>query len=131
MPLVQMQNIDAQNIVTPYYLSEQDAEYEWNSHADQAARYFLPTTAYQSFTHPSSLILLGRIGTGKTAIIRYFEHNIENGKDRNYARTVRMCFQDILKCIPNFDAINNNEKIIVQYLFLTLNLFWSKNYLLF
>jgi len=125
MPLVQMQNIDAQNIVTPYYLSEQDAEYEWNSHADQAARYFLPTTAYQSFTHPSSLILLGRTGTGKTAIIRYFEHNIENKKDRNYAHTVRLYFQDILKCIPNFDVINASAKMfeeIVDALEIIINL---------
>ncbi len=110
MALKEMINVDAMNNTTKYYLGEQDAAKEWNDNKSIAKRYFLPTAAYESFCQPSSLILLGRTGTGKTAILRRLEQDINDGSITGYQRPVRIQFQEILKCIPNFYSLTTTQK---------------------
>lgn len=109
-----MQNVDTQNADTKYYLGEQDADKEWNDDSRVAKKFFLQTATYQSFIQPSSLILLGRTGTGKTAILRCLEQEIEQGEISEYKQSIRLSFQDILKCIPEFDAITTSPKLYVD-----------------
>lgn len=86
MALIQMRNIDTCNNTNEYYLGALDADKKWNDSSTEARKYFLQTSTYQSFLDPSSLILLGRTGTGKTALLRCWERNIKN-KER--IRTIK------------------------------------------
>lgn len=54
---------------TNNYIGDSDAVYEWEKDKNLARHMFLHTDAYHEFLNDNSLILLGRTGTGKTAIM--------------------------------------------------------------
>lgn len=53
------------------YLGNVDAKTEWDHNRDLARHIFLHTDAYSSYLKDDSLILLGRTGVGKTAILLF------------------------------------------------------------
>lgn len=63
------------------YIGDSDAVREWNDNKDLARHMFLHTDAYHEFLNDSSLILLGRTGTGKTAIMLSAEDDARNKTD--------------------------------------------------
>ncbi len=65
----------------PFYIGSQTAEREWEAEDKELVKkMFLHTNAYREFLRDSSLILLGRTGTGKTSILRFVEAQITSGK---------------------------------------------------
>lgn len=114
--LVSMKNADSMFSSCKNYLGEEDAETEWNQNAEEAEKKFLFTTAYEEFEDTSNIILIGRTGTGKTAILRYLEHKIEKGKLKEYKYAIKINFNDIILCLNNFQGIDNSihSKIEVE-----------------
>lgn len=70
------------------YLGEVDASKIWRDDKDLAKRMFLHTEAYREFLNDEALILLGRTGVGKTAILFNTEDYMRENTDSNYINTV-------------------------------------------
>ncbi len=79
--LRQMPYEDRDSNSSQNYLGDADAAREWASKKELAKHMFLHTDAYHKFLNDSSLILLGRTGTGKTAILCSIEENARNHID--------------------------------------------------
>jgi hypothetical protein len=62
------------------YLGDVDAETEWNHNAEYSSSIFFHTDSYEEFKDLDSLFLFGRRGTGKTAILRMLDYEINEGK---------------------------------------------------
>ena len=71
---MQMTNIDVAYQNEKYYLGDNDAETEWKDDPELASKLFVHTQAYKDFLNKDALLLLGRTGTGKTAILRQLEN---------------------------------------------------------
>lgn len=94
--LIQMKNIDSPIEFVPSYLGNISAEKEWEDSPEEAYKKFLNTKSYADFVHEDALILLGRTGTGKTAILRCLHENINKRKVDAYDGSVIISFDDIL-----------------------------------
>lgn len=60
-------------------IGEVDADAEWQN-PKLSAHEFYDSRSYNNFTEDDILFLYGRRGTGKTAFIRMFDHDIRNGE---------------------------------------------------
>lgn len=61
-------------------LGEEDAAIEWEEgHSKQAVAVFTPIETYSEWTTPGALLLFGRRGTGKTALIRMVDYQVKRG----------------------------------------------------
>jgi hypothetical protein len=68
-----------------------DADTEWEDDKDKSSRLFVHTDSYEVFKDKSNLFMFGRRGSGKTALIKMFDFEINNGlhEDRyNYSRII-------------------------------------------
>lgn len=68
-----------------------DADTEWEENEDKSSRLFVHTDSYEVFKHKSNLFMFGRRGSGKTALIKMFDFEINNGlhEERyNYSRII-------------------------------------------
>lgn len=106
---IQMKNVDTFMDTERYYLGKTDAAKEWNDNAENAKSLFLHTKAYKDFLEEDSLILLGRIGTGKTAILRCLEDEINNGKISNISYMVRIHMDDIITALSDYEPFDNSD----------------------
>lgn len=106
--LVQMKNIDCPWEFVDTYLGAADADKEWNDSPQEAYKTFLNTKSYFEFQHKNALILLGRTGTGKTAILRCLCESVNRGKVEDYDQAVIVSVDDILmdlmKASDDFDG---------------------------
>lgn len=87
-----------------------DATKEWNDNPNLAKKNFLYTQTYNSFLNKNSLILLGRTGTGKTAILRYTEDRINNCEETQYKDVLRIGFEDLIRSFSNIEEFENKVK---------------------
>lgn len=106
---IQMKNVDTFMDTERYYLGKTDAAKEWNDNVENAKSLFLHTKAYKDFLDEDSLILLGRIGTGKTAILRCLEDEINNGKISNISYVVRIHMDDIITALSDYEPFDNSD----------------------
>jgi KAP-like P-loop domain-containing protein len=68
-----------------------DADTEWEDDEDKSSRLFVHTDSYEVFKHKSNLFMFGRRGSGKTALIKMFDFEINNGlhaERYNYSRII-------------------------------------------
>ena len=65
------------------FLGEEDAMDEWQD-PKKSVKLFLHTNSYEDFKKDNILYLFGRRGTGKTAIIRMLDYEINSGKLKPY-----------------------------------------------
>lgn len=77
------------------FMGEWDAIKEWKK-PDTAEPLFLNTESYKNFCEPESLILLGRTGTGKTAILCRLTQRVNDGKYGDYCKAIMISFDSIL-----------------------------------
>lgn len=89
------------------YLGSTDALGEWSRDSNFAHNLFLHTQAYHNFIRKSSLILLGRTGTGKTAILQCLYNDVNNKKNDNYSKALFFYFGDLLNKIAYIKDIND------------------------
>lgn len=74
---------DMQETIPPH-LGCGSAESEWKDDPYNARKQFIAINSYSEFAEPSSVLLIGRIGTGKTSILNNLEFLINNGEDKRY-----------------------------------------------
>lgn len=98
-PVIMMENIDGFLPNPQRYIELDDAEIEWSWDPQSAKIKFLYTKAYKDFSKTSSLLLLGRTGTGKTAILRYLAEKVNRGKNANYNSAIVIEFDEILNVL--------------------------------
>lgn len=109
-PVITMENIDGFLPNPQNYIEMNDAEIEWDWDPKSAKIQFLYTKAYKDFSKTSSLLLLGRTGKGKTAILRYLSEKVNSGKNANYNSAVVIQFEEILNALAaeeiDFTGVN-------------------------
>lgn len=94
--LIPMKNVDGLITNVDLHLGNFGAEKEWNDDPQKAHQLFLHTNSYKDFSKPHSLILLGRTGTGKTAILRCLYDHVQKKKSNDYSLAVIVPFNEIL-----------------------------------
>lgn len=99
--IIKMQNVDGILGNVDHYLGTIDAAKEWNDDAEEAYKKFLHTKSYCDFEKEDSLILLGRTGTGKTAILRCLSENVNNRRITTYDFALTVPFDMILDNLVN------------------------------
>lgn len=112
--LLQMKNVDGLIRNVPQYLGKFDAEKEWNDNPEDAYKKFLHTQSYCDFIDPDALILLGRTGTGKTAILRCLCENVNQHKISSYDLAIMVPFNDILDGLIRASDDFNNQNVSNQ-----------------
>lgn len=65
-----------------------DAKDEWRANKSEAEAKFINIDSYNEFADPSALFLVGRIGTGKTAILNKLQYSIQQGLNTDYQTVV-------------------------------------------
>ena len=89
-------------------LGQFDAINEWQDQKEASAK-FLNTRAYKKFTQDDYIVLIGRTGTGKTAILRKIQYEIENqlNSELNYKYVISIDFKPYLVELIKLKEINN------------------------
>lgn len=105
----QMKNIDVARTTEIPYLGPEDAAAEW-ADPNTAMPLFVHTKAYTDFINPHTLILLGRTGTGKTAILQCVKNDIKEGRLSQYKFVATLSFDDIIDNLTQFNDIDNSPK---------------------
>lgn len=110
-PYIEMKSVDG-FVINPITYMRIDAENEWNTDPNMAEKSFLFTETFSKFADYSSLILIGRTGTGKTSIIRCMHAEIEKRRKEG-----RSAGTDRLKGVDNYDiSFVIHFKEILQFL---------------
>ena len=110
-PYIEMKSVDG-FVINPITYMRIDAENEWNTDPGMAEKSFLFTETFSKFADYSSLILIGRTGTGKTSIIRCMHAEIEKRRKEG-----RSAGTDRLKGVDNYDiSFVIHFKEILQFL---------------
>lgn len=73
-----------------------DAKDEWQENKNEAEAKFINIDSYNEFTDPSALFLVGRIGTGKTAILNKLQYSIQQGQNSHYQSVVLIDANDYI-----------------------------------
>lgn len=83
-----------QQYITPKdFFGEEDAEIEWQQ-PENSASIFLHTDSYENFKEENCLYLFGRRGTGKTSIMRMFNHEVNKGLIPPYSVSIVLDQED-------------------------------------
>lgn len=98
------------------YLGEVDAWGEWKKDRDLARHMFLHTDAYTEFLKDSSLILLGRTGVGKTAILLSAEEHMKNGENcrENFSSVTNIDTTELLIYLSNCIELSTLSPITIS-----------------
>ena len=112
---IRMRNFDGyiQNVMP--YLGAIDAEKEWNDDPENAYKKFLHTRSFSSFLSDDALILLGRTGTGKTAILRSICECVKTKRITEYDHAIIVPFDEMLNVLFKTQD-NYNEGYIAESL---------------
>lgn len=76
-------NLDNFNLTPNQYIGEVDAITEWNDDI-QPEKLFVHTESYKTATRNNTLFIVGRRGTGKTAIMQMLNYEIKKKTLKNY-----------------------------------------------
>lgn len=110
--------------ILPYYLlGDVSAKIEWSKRPDKARNTFVHLNAYKHFIDEEQLLLLGRTGSGKSAIMCCLKDDIENQRISQYSDVLQIdeakfCEKLAELCydidIDRFDATNKITEAIVM-----------------
>lgn len=91
------------------YLGDFDADKEWNRNNEDAYKRFLTIVAYKQFIEEESLILIGRTGTGKTAILNCYMYDVINKKipETNIKNVIKLDFKQYIMQLAKYGEVNN------------------------
>ena len=89
-------------------LGQFDAINEWQNEEEASAK-FLNTKSYKNFIQDDYIILIGRTGTGKTAILKKIQYEIENQSNRelNFKYVINIYFKPYLVELIKLKEIDN------------------------
>ncbi len=73
------------NLYAEKIFGDADAKNEWNENSEESSKMFIHTESYEKFKDESLLFLLGRRGTGKTAMIKMLDYEIKNHNIKSYS----------------------------------------------
>ena len=133
-----MKCMDGLGIVNSQHslLGEMSAQNEWQK-PNKARSTFIHLSAYENFANENQLLLLGRTGTGKSAIIYSLKDDIEKNKIGRYSDVIQIDEQDFCEklaelCydtdIDRFDATNKIRKAIVTTIYTEVMIYCVKKY---
>lgn len=92
------------------YLGDFDANKEWNRNRPgeqyDANIKFLIIDAYKRFIEEDSLILVGRTGTGKTAILNRYMYDVLNGKIKNIKSVLKLDLKQYIMQLAKYGEVN-------------------------
>lgn len=113
------------------FLGYTDAIGEWSGNPELAHDLFLHTQSYHTFIRRSSLILLGRIGTGKTAILQCLKEDVNSDLERTYKRSIYISFDPLLrklqKSTENIQRDNDSSDELIDVLELYIRIVIMKD----
>lgn len=118
-------------IMSHYLLGDVSGMHEWE-HPDKARNTFVHLSAYEHFINDEQLMLLGRTGSGKSAIIYSLKDDIEKGKIKNYTDVIQIDEKNFCEkladlCysvdINRFDATNKITNAIVISMYTTVMIY--------
>ena len=124
-------------IMSHYLLGDVNAQNEWLKKRDIARSTFIHLTAYEHFINEEQLLLLGRTGSGKSAIMYRLEDDILNGKINKYSDVIKINENDFCErlaeiCygldINRFDATNKITKAITMTIYTKVMLYCFQNF---
>lgn len=90
-------------------LGDFDADKEWSRSHEDAYKRFLNITAYKQFTEEESLLLIGRTGTGKTAILNCYMYGIQKGSlcNSNIRNVIKLDFKQYIMQVAKYGEVNS------------------------
>ena len=110
-----LENYDGNLSSPPTFLGYVDAYGEWKDNPSIAQELFLHTKSYHDFIRKSSLILLGRTGTGKTAILQCLNESVNSKQETTYKRSIYISFDPLLsKLKMATENIGNNKDSLTE-----------------
>lgn len=120
------------SIISHYLLGDVSAKNEWSVKPDIARDTFIHLTAYEHFIEAEQLLLLGRTGSGKSAIMYRLEDDILNKQVTNYSDVIRIdenifCEKLAKLCydidVDRFDATNTITRAVVMTIYTQVMLY--------
>lgn len=70
------------------YLGDGAAEIEWEKSKEETIKRFINIESYESFISKKNLFLIGRIGTGKTSLLKMFDFEIKKNNLESYLNSI-------------------------------------------
>ena len=67
------------------YFGQSEADIEWDEDNSLSSRLFVHTNSYEIFKKQSNLFVFGRRGTGKTALIKMLDFEIQKNIEKSYS----------------------------------------------
>lgn len=105
-----LENCNGYLSTPPTFLGHIDAYGEWKDNPSIAQKLFLHTQSYHDFIRKSSIILLGRTGTGKTAILQCLNESVNSKQETTYKRSIYISFDPLLSKLKiATENIGNNR----------------------
>ena len=107
-----MQSIDNYEDFSLQYIGSPDAKREWDKNPELTGDMFIHTRTYHAFKDEDNLILLGRTGTGKTAILRCLEWEVRhNSSDFGMAYNIAVMIEaeQFLKVLALYEMLDTNS----------------------
>lgn len=120
-----------------YLLGDVSGKNEWTQQPDKARDTFIHLSSYEHFIDENQLLLLGRTGSGKSAIIYGLKNDVQEGRISRYSDAIQIdekefCEKIAEMCydidINRFDATNKVTSAIVMSIYTRVMLYCCETF---